>query len=303
MESQENFGSFFYLNSASTLLSYSSGNEESYAHNFHFMLPNFIMLVCYFDSYLSSTFHEINANDLLDLSDLLPKDKNRCIENCRNNNTEKKSQSEMQEFDKRQIIAKKFDGLNLHEKYNYLVKRIFKNSLYLEPYCSVELRKDYFNRKSGDYSRPMYPDTLIFGGLMKAIVKDRNAIAHPKNTFTQKNLSEGIPDLFPNTATFLNIEAPEVDQKILTERIPYLSPLKNIEAHEIAQNYPIEGMPYSLQNPSDFLNIEAHKIGQKNLMVLNAIHKKIANFQSFFEIGIAALFEKNNKEKKKETNS
>lgn len=303
MESQENFGSFFYLNSASTLLSYSSGNEKSYAHNFNFMLPNFIMLVCYFDSHLSSIFHEVNAKDLLDLSDLLPKDKIRCIENCRNNNTEKKTQSEMQEFDKRQIITKKFDGLNLHDKYNYLVKRIFKEFLYLEPSCSVELRKDYFNSysKSGDYSRPMYPDTLLFGGLMKAIVKDRNAIAHPKNTFTQKDLSEGIPDLFPNTATFLNIEAPEIDQKILKEKIPYFQALKNTDAQEMAQNYPIEGIPYSVQNTLLFLNIEAHKIGQKNLMVLDAIHKKIANFQSFFEIGMVALYNKNLKEK--ETNS
>lgn len=216
-----NFGSFFYLNSADTLLNYSKNQTESFAPNFYFMIPNFVMVACYFDSYLNSVFSEIKNHQVLDFSDVTGKGDS---------------------------IDKKFDSKNLCGKFKYLEKKLFHDYLYLKPFCLAEVREQYFNTRSRDCSRPMYPDTLLFRDLMSAIVLDRNAIAHPKNTFTQRNLSDGLPDLFPNTA-----------------------------AH---------------------LNIEAQDISQKNLMVLDAIHKKIANFQSFFEIGMIAIINESLKKKK-----
>lgn len=229
-----NFGSVFYLNSADTLLNYSKNEAQSFAPNFYFMIPNFVMLACYFDSYLNTIFSEINDQQLLDIEDVREFPNNR-------------------KKDKKFSVEDIFDSFNIHQKFQYLEQKIFNDFLYLKPFCLAEDREQYFNSRCKDHSRPLHPDTISFRGLMKNIVDDRNNIAHPKNTFTQKNLSEGIPDLFPKTAAFLNLEAQE--------------------------------------------------IGQKNLMVLDAIHKKIANFQSFFEIGMVALYDENLKVKETKSQS
>lgn len=227
MEENKNFGSFYYLNSAATLLSYSSQNERSFAHNFHFMLPNFVMYTGYFDSCFNSIFNQIQDNDLLDVTDLLSKKK-------------QESNAAEQKLD----IAKNFDHKNLKRKYDYLVEKIFSESLYKQDYCSEKLRENYFNNESRDALRPLYSDILIFKALMEAMVADRNAIAHPKRQFIPKNLAEGVPDVFPETAKVFGLEC--------------------------------------------------YNFGKKNLEVLKAIHKKLSNFERFFEIGMNYLYAKKN---------
>lgn len=241
MEEYKNFGSFFYLNSAATLLSYSTENQESYAHKFHFMLPNFVMYTCYFDSYFNTIFNQIQIYDLLDVRDLLPKNKQKCIQNCKNN-TNQKLISELSEDEKKMKISDAFDRKNLNEKYNYLVKRIFTESLYKQDYCTKKLREDYFNSRGRNITRPLYSDMRDFNLLMKAMVADRNAIAHPKPEFSPKNLEEGVPDVFPETAKIFGLEC--------------------------------------------------YDFGQKNMEVLKAIHKRLNNFERFFEVGMIYLYSK-----------
>ena len=117
-----NFGSVFYLNSADTLLNYSKNEAQSFAPNFYFMIPNFVMLACYFDSYLNTIFSEINDQQLLDIEDVREFPNNR-------------------KKDKKFSVEDIFDSFNIHQKFQYLEQKIFNDFLYLKPFCLAEDRE------------------------------------------------------------------------------------------------------------------------------------------------------------------
>lgn len=201
---RKTFGSIFYLNSAQTMLIYAKQQEKSFADPVFFVIPCFMTLTSYIDSLFNTWYFEITNAEVMFFNEI--------------------------QFNKIDLIdRKKFIFLNIEEKFIYLHRVVFIDTLH--HYFENHKLEEIFKTAEKDYNKPILNDIRLFPQIFNSLREDRNDLVHPKKKYKENYISFIIPDLFPKTANALGINLDDYSSKNINVVNDIFNKIINLETY------------------------------------------------------------------------